>query len=396
MNLFTSYIKGKPRQKSEASNKEKDSGTAARQSVVRHSGVPSTIEEGSPNEPDFTQWEAQYAEKLPPPPAFSDRGSRFSFSPAGPAGGRNSDRLSFAAPDMLSVGPRGSIAPSIGPRGSVAPSAAGNTRGSRLSFAGFHMPGGTDARNSRFSFGTQQTQTSEEPAEYDYEAERENFRKSMTGAIAHRRSMWGGGDGMDNDQIIEEEEEEDMMDEDISEEDLKEQELDHENILDELKHEIMVNYLFQQQCARLWIADGTGEVEGVMLKKSRGNYLACPPALAESIFAESCVELNVQVSLVSMLLGKTNVSVCHDRQFTSDQDLPRVVARRRRCPAHQRFASADLADNGRAPNGSQASICSVCCRRVAVGGLGRRCPQSRKAGQVHRGRAHGAGLVCWR
>ncbi|KAF2227264.1 glycosyl transferase family group 2-domain-containing protein [Elsinoe ampelina] len=70
-----------------------------------------------------------------------------------------------------------------------------------------------------------------------------------------------------------------------------------ENILDELKHEIMVNYLFQQQCARLWIADGTGEVEGVMLKKSRGNYLACPPALADSLFADSCVELNVQCAM---------------------------------------------------------------------------------------------------
>jgi len=74
------------------------------------------------------------------------------------------------------------------------------------------------------------------------------------------------------------------------------EEPDEKNILDELKHEIMVNYLFQQQCARLWIADGTGEVEGVMLKKSRGNYLACPPALADSVFADSCVELNVQVS----------------------------------------------------------------------------------------------------
>jgi len=74
------------------------------------------------------------------------------------------------------------------------------------------------------------------------------------------------------------------------------EEPDEKNVLDELKHEIMVNYLFQQQCARLWIADGTGEVEGVMLKKSRGNYLACPPALADSIFADSCVELNIQVS----------------------------------------------------------------------------------------------------
>jgi hypothetical protein len=66
--------------------------------------------------------------------------------------------------------------------------------------------------------------------------------------------------------------------------------------LDEIKHEVMVNYLYQQQCSRLWVSDGSGEVEGVLLRKARNQYLACPPALAGSVFAMVCAELNVRVS----------------------------------------------------------------------------------------------------
>jgi hypothetical protein len=66
--------------------------------------------------------------------------------------------------------------------------------------------------------------------------------------------------------------------------------------LDEIKHEVMVNYLYQQQCSRLWVSDGSGEVEGVLLRKARNRYLACPPTLTSSVFAMACAELNVQVS----------------------------------------------------------------------------------------------------
>jgi hypothetical protein len=66
--------------------------------------------------------------------------------------------------------------------------------------------------------------------------------------------------------------------------------------LDEIKHEVMVNYLYQQQCSRLWVSDGSGEVEGVLLRKARNQYLACPPALTGSVFAMVCAELNVRVS----------------------------------------------------------------------------------------------------
>jgi hypothetical protein len=68
-------------------------------------------------------------------------------------------------------------------------------------------------------------------------------------------------------------------------------------MLDEIKHEVMVNYLYQQQCSHLWVSDGSGEVEGVLLRKSRGHYMACPPELGNSALAVACAALNVQVSL---------------------------------------------------------------------------------------------------
>lgn len=65
--------------------------------------------------------------------------------------------------------------------------------------------------------------------------------------------------------------------------------------LDDIKHEVMVNYLYQQQCSHLWISDGSGEIEGVLLRKARGQYMACPPQLGTSPFALACAALNVQV-----------------------------------------------------------------------------------------------------
>ncbi|CAK7234592.1 hypothetical protein SCUCBS95973_008988 [Sporothrix curviconia] len=67
--------------------------------------------------------------------------------------------------------------------------------------------------------------------------------------------------------------------------------------LDDIKHEVMVNYLYQQQCSRLWVADGSGDVEGVLLRKTRGQYMACPPALAESTLALACAALNLPCAM---------------------------------------------------------------------------------------------------
>jgi hypothetical protein len=67
--------------------------------------------------------------------------------------------------------------------------------------------------------------------------------------------------------------------------------------LDEIKHEVMVNYLYQQQCSHLWVSDGSGEIEGVLLRKSRNTYMACPPQLGNSPFAAACAALNVQCAM---------------------------------------------------------------------------------------------------
>ncbi|KAK1244609.1 hypothetical protein MKX07_003408 [Trichoderma sp. CBMAI-0711] len=67
--------------------------------------------------------------------------------------------------------------------------------------------------------------------------------------------------------------------------------------LDDIKHEVMVNYLYQQQCSQLWVSDGSGEIEGVLLRKARGHYMACPPQLASSPFALACAALNVQCAM---------------------------------------------------------------------------------------------------
>jgi len=67
--------------------------------------------------------------------------------------------------------------------------------------------------------------------------------------------------------------------------------------LDDIKHEVMVNYLYQQQCSHLWVSDGSGEIEGVLLRKSKNTYMACPPQLGNSAFAAACAALNVQCAM---------------------------------------------------------------------------------------------------
>ncbi|KAH6710770.1 glycosyl transferase family group 2-domain-containing protein [Leptodontidium sp. MPI-SDFR-AT-0119] len=67
--------------------------------------------------------------------------------------------------------------------------------------------------------------------------------------------------------------------------------------LDDIKHEVMVNYLYQQQCSHLWVSDGSGEIEGVLLRKAKNTYMACPPQLGNSAFASSCAALNVQCAM---------------------------------------------------------------------------------------------------
>ncbi|ATZ53330.1 hypothetical protein BCIN_09g01980 [Botrytis cinerea B05.10] len=69
------------------------------------------------------------------------------------------------------------------------------------------------------------------------------------------------------------------------------------NLMSGIKHEIMVNYLHQQQCANLWVSDDSGDSEGVLLRKGRDSYLTCPQQLERSPFATACSSLNVHCAM---------------------------------------------------------------------------------------------------
>jgi len=99
------------------------------------------------------------------------------------------------------------------------------------------------------------------------------------------------------------------------------------SFLENIKHDLMVNYLYHQQCLRRWVTDSSGEIEGVLLRKTRGEYLACPPSLGQSRFAHACAALNVQVwlallSITQLLSVKLTRTVRHDRQLPSHSLLP--------------------------------------------------------------------------
>lgn len=64
----------------------------------------------------------------------------------------------------------------------------------------------------------------------------------------------------------------------------------------EIKCDVMVNWLYQQQMERLWTAGGHDE--GIMLKKLRGSYACCPADLVDEPygFFKAIETLNVRVS----------------------------------------------------------------------------------------------------
>jgi len=66
--------------------------------------------------------------------------------------------------------------------------------------------------------------------------------------------------------------------------------------INEIKCDVMVNWLYQQQMERLWTAGGHDE--GVVLKKSRAAYTCCPADIVEEPygFFKAIETLNVRVS----------------------------------------------------------------------------------------------------
>lgn len=66
----------------------------------------------------------------------------------------------------------------------------------------------------------------------------------------------------------------------------------------ELKNDMMVNWLYEQQLRKQY-ASGVDPFEGVVLKKSRGNFTCCPPhmaAIPESLYA-MISQMNVRCAM---------------------------------------------------------------------------------------------------
>lgn len=63
----------------------------------------------------------------------------------------------------------------------------------------------------------------------------------------------------------------------------------------DIRHDIIINHLYEKQVGSRWISDFSGAVEGVLLKKARGEYITFPEPLVESTLAQSIATLNVQV-----------------------------------------------------------------------------------------------------
>lgn len=79
---------------------------------------------------------------------------------------------------------------------------------------------------------------------------------------------------------------------------------DSGSILD-IKTDVMVNWLHQQQMERLWSSEFPGE--GVVLKKARGSFACSPPKLRSEAFYDNVVAMNVRVNIdFSLSFGVAN------------------------------------------------------------------------------------------
>jgi hypothetical protein len=68
-------------------------------------------------------------------------------------------------------------------------------------------------------------------------------------------------------------------------------------LVDDIKHQVVINHLYKNQCSSLWIRDYTENMEGCMVRRKKNDYLFKPPTLASSSFAKAMSALNVQVSI---------------------------------------------------------------------------------------------------
>jgi hypothetical protein len=67
--------------------------------------------------------------------------------------------------------------------------------------------------------------------------------------------------------------------------------------LDMVKHQVMINYLYQQQGNNGWRSSNESQSQGILLRLSKDNYVTHPPQMAQSAVVEALKTLNVQVSI---------------------------------------------------------------------------------------------------
>ncbi|WPH01751.1 Hypothetical protein R9X50_00460300 [Acrodontium crateriforme] len=119
--------------------------------------------------------------------------------------------------------------------------------------------------------------------------------------------------------------------------------------INEIKCDVMVNWLYQQQMERLWTAGGHDE--GVVLKKSRSSYTCCPADIIEEPygFLKAVETLNVRSAMtvntrvIKLFLHKNDRPYVPLRNGLRLQVLP-DMSYLPRCQKHQ-FA-AFIADRG--------------------------------------------------
>lgn len=78
-----------------------------------------------------------------------------------------------------------------------------------------------------------------------------------------------------------------------------------------IQHEMIVEYLYQQQRSRCWISDIDSLEEGAFMRDSWNSYITAPVLLSASVLAEALVDLNAEVSISEATLVVSSVSDPH-------------------------------------------------------------------------------------
>ncbi|KAF2871486.1 glycosyl transferase family group 2-domain-containing protein [Massariosphaeria phaeospora] len=102
--------------------------------------------------------------------------------------------------------------------------------------------------------------------------------------------------------------------------------------IQDIRCEVVVNWLHSKQEERIWTAGGKGE--GVMLKKSKGQYVCCPSELEHdgSLLFEMAAQLNVRVAMtvntrvIKLLLARTDAPYVQLNASLRLQVLPNIQA----------------------------------------------------------------------